>query len=175
MGNYNPDFMVGLTNSFSYSKLGITFQIDYRNGGSILGGTQALLDADGHSTRSLEGRESGIVLDAYLADGSKNTKSITSQAYFSAIGDRKPTGEEYNYSATNLRLREVTLDYTLPASLLGKSNYIKNAKISLIGRNLFFFQRSAPFDPDIARGRGGTEYTALPFTRSFGLNLRASF
>lgn len=175
MGNYNPDFMAGLTNSFSYSNLGLTFQIDYRNGGSILGGTQPLLDADGHSKRSLEGRESGIVLDAYLADGTKNTKSITSQAYFSAIGDRKPTGEEYNYSATNLRLREVTLDYALPASLFGKSNYIKNAKLSLIGRNLFFFQRSAPFDPDISRGRGGTEYTALPFTRSFGLNLRASF
>lgn len=175
MGNYNPDFMAGLTNSLSYSNLGVTFQIDYRNGGSILGGTQPLLDADGHSKRSLEGRENGIILDAYLADGSKNTKSITSQAYFSAIGDRKPTGEEYNYSATNLRLREVMLGYTLPARLLGKMNYIKNAKISLIGRNLFFFQRSAPFDPDISRGRGGTEYTALPFTRSFGLNLRASF
>lgn len=175
MGNYNPDFMVGFNNSFSYSKLALTFQIDYRKGGSILGGTQPLLDADGHSLRSLEGRENGIVLDAYLADGTKNTKSITSQAYFSAIGDRKPTGEEYNYSSTNVRLREVTLDYTLPASLFGKSNYIKNAKISLIGRNLFFFQRSAPFDPEISRGRGGTEYTALPFTRSFGLNLRASF
>ncbi|MES3019288.1 MAG: SusC/RagA family TonB-linked outer membrane protein [Bacteroidota bacterium] len=174
-GNFNPDFMAGLSNTFSYTNFSFSFQLDHRNGGYIIGGTQPLLDADGHSARSLEGREGGIVIDAYLADGTKNTKSITSQAYFSAIGDRKPTGEEYNYSATNTRLREVTLDYTIPTRLLGNSKYIKGAKISLIGRNLFFLQRSAPFDPDIARGRGGNEYTALPFTKSYGLNLRASF
>lgn len=174
-GNFNPDFMAGLTNSFNYNNLALSFQIDYRNGGSIVAGTQPLLDADGHSLRSLEGRESGLVLDAYLADGTKNTKSITSQAYFSTIGDRKPTGEEYNYSASNMRLREMSLDYTIPTKLLGKTKYIKGAKLSLIGRNLFFLQRDAPFDPEISRGRGGNEYTALPFTRSYGLNLRASF
>lgn len=174
-GNASPDFMAGLTNTFNYSNISLGFQLDYRNGGTLIGGTQPLLDADGHSKRSLLGREGGIVLDAYQADGTKNDKVITSQQYFSAIGDRYPTGEEYTYSGTNLRLREVTLDYTIPAKLLSKANYIKGAKISLIGRNLFFFKNEAPFDPDIARGRGGTEYVALPFTRTFGLNLKASF
>jgi TonB-linked SusC/RagA family outer membrane protein len=174
-GNFNPDFMTGLTNSFNYKNVSFAFQIDYRKGGSIIAGTQPLLDADGHSKRSLEGRESGIILDAYRADGTKNSTPITSQAYFSTIGDRKPTGEEYNYSANNMRLREVTLDYTIPAKLLTKAKYIKGAKISFIGRNLFFFSKSTPFDPDIARGRGGNEYIALPFSKTFGLNLRASF
>ena len=176
-GNTNPDFMAGMTNSFNYTNISLGFLIDYRNGGTIISGRQPLIDAAGHSERSLYGREGGIILDAYLSDGTKNTKSITSQQYFSAIGDRYPTGEEYSYSGTNIRLREVTLNYKIPAKLLNKNNYIKNASISLVGRNLFFFQKSTPFDPDISSGRGGTEgaYDAMPFTRTYGLNLQVGF
>lgn len=176
-GNLNPDFMAGLTNNLSYNNVSLSFLIDYRNGGTILSGRQPLIDAAGHSKRSLWGREGGIVLDAYLQDGSKNTKSITSQQYFSAIGDRYPTAEEYAYSATNMRLREVTLNYRIPSKLFRKADYIKNASLSLIGRNLFFLQKSTPFDPDISSGRGGTEgaYDAMPFTRSYGINLQVGF
>lgn len=173
-GNFNPNYTMSLSNTLRYANLSLGFQIDYRNGGVIIGGTQALLDADGHSARSLEGRENGIILDAYTPEGEKNDQTITSQAYFSAIGDRKPTGEEYAYSATNIRMREITLGYTLPQQLFSEG-LIKNIRFSLVGRNLFFLKRSAPFDPDIARGRGGTEYTALPFTRTFGLNAKVSF
>jgi TonB-linked SusC/RagA family outer membrane protein len=174
-GNFNPDFMIGMNNSLKYKNVSFSFQIDYRNGGNIIGGTQPLMDADGHSVRSLQGRETGIVIDGYTKAGVQNTKSITSQQYFSSIGDRYPTGEEYNYSATNMRLREMSLDFVVPTQILGKAKYIKSARVSLVGRNLFFLDKDAPFDPDIARGRGGTEYTALPFTKTFGLNLRASF
>lgn len=171
-GNFNPDFMSGLTNTLSYNNLSLSFQIDYRQGGNIIAGTQPLMDADGHSTRSLLGRDGGIVIDGYQTNGTKNTTAISSQAYFSAIGDRYPTGEEYNYSATNIRLREMSLDYKIPTA---KLKYFKAASISLVGRNLFFFKNDAPFDPEIARGRGGTEYVALPFTKTLGLNLRATF
>jgi len=174
-GNFNPNYTAGLSNTFSYERLSLSFLIDYKNGGTIIGGTQALLDADGHSTRSLEGREGGIVVDAYQAGGVKNGQSITSQAYFGAIGDRKPAAEEYAYSATNMRLREVTLAYNFSKKLLGKTSFIGNAKLALVGRNLFFFKRSSPFDPDIAIGRGGEEVTSLPFTRSYGINLKMSF
>ena len=175
IGNANPDFMAGLTNSLNYGNLRFGFQLDYRNGGVLSAGTQPLMDADGHSKRSLLGREGGIVLDAYKVDGTKNTSTITSQQYWSAIGDRYPTGEEYAYSGTNLRLRELTLDYKIPTKLLGNTKYVKNASVSFVGRNLYFFQKDTPFDPDVARGRGGTEYVNLPFTRTFGFNLRASF
>jgi TonB-linked SusC/RagA family outer membrane protein len=175
VGNANPDFMAGMTNRFNYNNISLGFQLDYRKGGILSAGTQPLMDADGHSKRSLLGREGGIVLDAYRVDGTKNTATITSQQYWSAIGDRYPTGEEYAYSGTNLRLRELTLDYKIPTRLLGKTKYVKGASISFVGRNLHFFQRSAPFDPDVARGKGGTEYVDLPFTRTYGFNLKASF
>ena len=174
-GNYNPDYQLGFSSTFRLGDFSFGFLINHAHGGTILGGTQALIDADGHSARSLEGRESGIVLDAYQAGGGKNDQVITSQEYFSSIGDRKPAAEEYAYSATNTRLREVSFGYVIPKRVFGEANYISNIRISLIGRNLFFFKKSTPFDPDIAQGRGGIEATALPFARTMGVNVKVTF
>jgi hypothetical protein len=177
LGNYNPNYMVGFSNTFTFKDFSLSFLIDYRNGGYVIAGTQALIDADGHSKASLLGRENGLVLDGYTKDGAKNTKNISAQQYFSIIGDRYPTGGLYAYSSTNMRLRELTFGYTLPESLISKTHFIKKAKISAVGRNLFFFQREAPFDPEITEGinGGGVEYGALPGTRNYGLNLKLTF
>jgi len=177
LGNYNPKYMMGLQNQFVYKDLSLSFLIDYRNGGYVIAGTQALIDADGHSTASLVGREGGLVLDAITADGNKNTQTITSQAYFGAIGDRYPTGGLYAYSATNIRLRELTLGYHLPKRMMSASRFFRDVKLSLVGRNLFFFKRDAPIDPEIIMGLtgGGLEYGALPSTRNYGINIKVSF
>ncbi len=177
LGNYNPKFMMGFSNNFSFKNFSMSFLIDYRDGGYIIAGTQALIDADGHSAASLRGREGGIVLDAVTADGKPNTKSVTSQAYFGAIGDRYPTGMLYAYSATNIRLREFTLGYKLPHKMLENSKVFKDVKFSLVGRNLFFFKRDAPIDPEVTLGLGGggLEYGALPSTRNYGLNVKLAF
>jgi len=176
IGLATPNYMASLTNSFNYSNVSLSFQIDKRDGGRIIGFQQGLLDADGHSQRSLEGRETGIIIDGYTAAGVKNDKSITSQAYYGAIGDRYPTGEEYNYSGSNVRLREVSLNYKVPAELFSNSKYIKSVNVAFSGRNLFFFQRTAPFDPDLAQNTsGGGGYNDLPFTRTYALNLKVTF
>ncbi len=177
VGNYNPDYMLGLSNNFTLGNFSLSFLIDHRQGGTVIGGTQAIIDAYGHSAASLLGREHGIVLDAYRADGTKNTAAIESQKYFGLIGGRYPSAGFYSYSSTNTRLREVTIGYRFPERLLRKSSFIKVAKLSLVGRNLFFFKRDAPIDPEVTRGinGGGLEYTALPSTRNYGLNLKMSF
>lgn len=177
-GNFNPDYMLGVSNSFSFSNISLSFLIDYRHGGTVIGGTQAVLDASGNSKQSLYGRENGIILDAYTEDGTKNTKSITAETYWQSLGNRTPVKDFYAYSGTNLRLREVVAGFTLPNKLLGNNGLVKSAKISLIGRNLFFFQRDAPYDPEVATAvsnRPGIEYASLPSTRNFGLNLKLSF
>jgi TonB-linked SusC/RagA family outer membrane protein len=178
VGNYNPDFNLGFNNNINYKDLSLGFLIDYRHGGTVIAGTQALLDADGHSKASLWGREEGIVLDAYTVEGEKNTKSITSQSYFGTIGERYPAGEFYAYSGNNLRLREVVLGYNFANDWVRKSGFINSAKISLIGRNLLFFYKEAPFDPELVAGTGnagGIEYNSLPTTRSMGVNLKLTF
>ena len=178
VGNYNPDYMLGFSNTFTYKNFALSFLIDHRQGGVVISGTQALIDADGHSKESLRGRESGgIVLDGVTADGSKNTVAVESQKFFGLIGGRYPIAEFYSYSGTNTRLRELVLTYTISPKALSRSKFVKKAEISLVGRNLFFFQRTAPIDPEITRGvnGGGLEYAALPSTRNYGLNLNISF
>jgi hypothetical protein len=74
-------------------------------------------------------------------------------------------------------LRELVLTYRLPARLTSKTGIIKRAEVSLVGRNLFFFHKDAPIDPEITRGvnGGGREYAALPSTRNYGFNLNLTF
>ena len=177
VGNYNPDYMLGFSSGFVYKNFALNLLIDHRQGGVVISGTQALIDADGHSKESLRGREGGIILDGVQADGSKNSQAVEAQKYFGLIGGRYPIAEFYSYPGTNTRLRELVLTYTVANSFLNKTKIIKKAEISLVGRNLFFFHRSAPVDPEITRGvnGGGLEYAALPSTRTYGLTINVSF
>lgn len=177
LGNYNPDFNAGWSNSLNFKKLSLSFLITYRQGGRVTSSTQALLDADGHSQASLWGREGGIILDAYREDGTKNSVAIDPQTYFGAIGERYFSGEFYNYSGTNIRMREITLGYNF-SGLLKSGGFVKGLNLYLVGRNLFFFKVEAPFDPELLTGIGnwgGVEYTALPTTRNLGVNLKLTF
>lgn len=177
VGNYNPDFMAGISNTFRYNAFSLSFLIDHRQGGVVISGTQALIDADGHSKASLRGREEGIILDGVTHSGGKNTTAIGAQDYFGLIGGRYPIAEFYSYSGTNTRLRELVLTYSLPKTLLERTKFIKRADVSVVGRNLFFFHKDAPIDPEITRGvnGGGLEYAQLPSTRNYGINLNLSF
>lgn len=82
---------------------------------------------------------------------------------------------QYVYDATNVRLRELSFGYTF-RNLFGTG---KNLNASIIGRNLFFFYKDAPMDPDVAAATGngwqGVDMFALPTSRSFGLNLKLNF
>lgn len=177
VGNYNPDYMLGFSNTINYKNISLSFLIDHRQGGVVISGTQALIDADGHSRQSLQGRDGGIILDGVQEDGSKNTTAVEAQKYFGLIGGRYPIAEFYSYSGTNTRLRELVLSYGFSNSVLSKTKFIKKAEVSIVGRNLFFFHRAAPVDPEITRGvnGGGLEYAALPSTRTYGINLNITF
>ena len=177
-GNYNPNFMLGVNNSFTFKNLNVSFLLDYRNGGTVVAGTLAAMDVSGNSKSSLAYRETGIVVDGYTLDGVKNTKSISAETYWQSLGNRTPAKDFYAFSATNLRLREVVLGYKIPSQLVKKTGFIQNARLSLVGRNLLFLKKYAPYDPEIATAvtnRGGMEYSSLPTTRNIGLSLNATF
>lgn len=82
---------------------------------------------------------------------------------------------EYTYSATNFRLREASIGYTF-RNVFGTGNHLS---ASFVARNLFFLLKKSPVDPDVsvstANSYGGIEAFSLPTTRSFGLNLKATF
>jgi len=89
---------------------------------------------------------------------------------------------EYAYSSTAVRLREISLLYSLPKEMFDNGKFIKGASIGLVGRNLFFFYKAAPIDPEIvsnnAMGQNaflGAELYNLPSTRNIGFSVNVNF
>ena len=178
-GNYNPDWTAGIQNSFQYKNWNFSFSIDMRKGGIIISGTEAELAGNGVSQLTVANRETGFVVpNSVNENGSANTKKISVQDYWTYVGSSNLVGEAFVNSATNIRLREASLGYTFPASML-KSSFIKSASLAIIGRNLFFLKNNAyGFDPEAAIGTGnnqGLEFASTPSTRSVGLSLKVNF
>ena len=83
------------------------------------------------------------------------------------------------YDATNVRLRELSLNYQLPAGWIVKTKVFKDIQLSFVGRNLFFIYKKAPFDPDLVLSTGndnqGIEVYGMPTTRSWGFSIKCEF
>lgn len=176
VGNYQPDWVGGMTNSVTYKNLNLRFLIDARFGGKIYSGTDAGLDAQGVSKNSLKYRESGVVIDGVKSDGSTNTTNISAEQYW---GSYSGIAENYIFSQTNIRLRELSLTYDLPASILDKT-FIKGVSVGITGRNLFFIYRALKnFDPEgsfsTSNFAQGVLFYNMPTTRSLGFNLNVKF
>jgi len=188
VSNFNPDFLAGIRNSFSYRNLSLSFLIDIRQGGSIVSNTNAIMWADGATAATLQGREGGLVFGdnffsgetAVQEDGTPNTVSTNAEKMWTKLGGRNsPVGEAFILDASNVRLRELVVGYSLPSTAFGNSPF-RSAKISVVGRNLFFFSNAAGnVDPEVFTGTGlnveGTEDFGPPTSREFGVNLKFGF
>jgi len=178
VGNYNPDWTGGITNSFQFRAWTFSFLVDIRKGGVVISGTQHLLASKGASDKTAINRETGFVIpNSVTEDGAKNTTAVTSQDYWIHVTGSQ-IGELFAYDATNVRVREAAISYAIPARLLG-SSVVKGASLSLIGRNLFFLKNNSDgLDPESSLGTGnnqGIEYSSIPTTRSLGVYLKLNF
>jgi TonB-linked SusC/RagA family outer membrane protein len=176
IGNPNPKFQLGWNNSFSYKDFSLSFLVDGKFGGQVLSLTEALMDEAGASEATGIARsQGGVKIDGVDTKGNAVSATINPQSYYSFVGGRAGVSGEYIYSATVVRLREAALGYTLP--LTGKT--FKSVKFSVTGRNLFYFYKKAPFDPEITMSTGnglsGVDVFNQPATRSLGFNLNLSF
>lgn len=174
LGNAQPDWLAGWSNSFYFGDFSLNLLIDGRFGGAIYSQEAADADQAGVSERSLLYRESGVTLDAVDPNGAQNTTAITGQQYWQSYS---AIGENYVYGQDNVRLREFSLGYNVPnVSSLG----IESMNIALIGRNLFFFSKKAEdIDPESMLGTNisgqGLSFSSLPTQRSLGLNVTLKF
>lgn len=185
LGNPNPKFMLGFNNDFSIGKLGISFLIDGKFGGQVLSLTEKANDLYGVSKATADARDAGGVAipNAVYAPGTPNAGSAytgltDAKAYYKSVGgitNGSGIDEAYLYKATSVRLRQAAISYTFDVN----SKYMRNASLSLVGTNLFFFYKKAPFDPEQVSGNtpGGVGVDAFgnPITRSIGLSLKANF
>lgn len=174
VGSPNPDFTLGWNNKVDYKNFTLTFLIDGRFGGKVMSMTQSMLDAAGVSEASAKARDAGGVRleNAIDKDGKPYTGLYDARQYYEDIGGRNGNGDMYMYDATAIRLRELSLSYQLPL----KGKFVRSLRLGLIGRNLFFLKREAPFDPEVSAGGDnrlqGIDIFGLPATRSFGASLK---
>ena len=175
IGNPNPKFQLGWRNDFTYGKWNLGFLVDGKFGGHVLSMTQGILDQYGVSKVTGDARNAGgVKVNGVDVNGNAVTE-VTAKAWYEAIGGRNGISGEYMYSATVIRLRETSLGYVLPIP----EGFFKSVKVSLIGRNLVYFHKPAPFDPELTMSTGnglsGVDVFNQPATRNMGLSINASF
>jgi len=169
-GNSNPDFNIGFRNSFSYKSFDLSVLVTGRFGGVGVSVTQAIMDGFGVSEASAVARDAGgAIVNGY---------SLPAQPYYQTVGGgTSGVGSMYVYSATNIRLGEVSLGYDVPVTKYYK--WVKGLNVSVVGRNLFMFYNKAPFDPEITANTGtyyqGVDYFMQPSLRSMGFAVKFRF
>lgn len=189
IANFNPDWLGGFSNTFRYKDFSLSVLIDIRQGGTIATFTEAILAGNGLLDYTANGRDGSLVFGenvyggetAVTATGQPNTISVSSEDLWNRLGGRNtPVGEAFVRDASNIRLREMVLGYSVPANVIEKFKFLTSARVSLVGRNLFFFSNKAnSIDPEsvtsTANDAEGREAFAAPTTRSFGLSLNVGF
>lgn len=175
VGNPSPKFQMGWSNTFSYKKFTLDLLVDGKFGGQVLSMTQMMMDSYGVSVASGQARDAGgVTVNAVDPSGQAVTKA-DAQTWYSAVGGRSGIAEPYMYSATVVRLRSASLGYTYPIA----SSFVKSVRFSIIGSNLIYFHKKAPYDPEItmstANGLGGVDVFNQPTVRRFGAQLNVSF
>ena len=169
LGSVLPDANMAWRNDFRWRNFNFGFMVSARLGGVVFSRTQAMLDYYGVSEVSAVARDAGGVMinSGDLVDANK---------WYTAIGSGNSVPQYYTYSATNVRLQEASIGYTIPKKKLGD---ICEITLSLVGRNLWMIYNKAPYDPETVATVNsyyqGIDYFMSPSTRNIGFNLRLKF
>lgn len=182
IGNPNPDFIIGWRNGISYKNLGLNFLLDWKEGGDLWNGTAWAMTSLGRSTITGDTRlESPRPIPGILATSGQqnNIPIVRDESYWtSSVGGFGAVGEQFVQDAGWVRLREIGVTYDLPQKLLADT-FIKGARFSITGRNLWFVTDYDGVDPETSlRGPGnsqGLEYFNMPSSQSVVFKLSLNF
>ncbi len=176
VGSGVSPWTLGLTDVFHYKRWSFTFLVDGKFGGKIFDGDEALAYRYGLAKATLPGRLTGITAPGVGPDGkTPNNVLIAAETYYTDIYN---FGEPFVFSSDFIKLRSVTLDYSFPSTIIGKTPF-KSITLSLVGRNLWTIMKHTPIiDPESTYNNGnaqGLEFASAPVTRTLGLNLNLKF
>jgi TonB-linked SusC/RagA family outer membrane protein len=193
IGNIQPDWNAGITNSFRYKNFRFSFLIDIQEGGDIFSldtwygmatgvydVTAGINDLGNEMRAPLTGGadSGGIILPGVNADGSQNETRVPFDTYANPYGYARDANKGHVYDASYIKLRELSLTYDFSDKILEKLPFT-NASISFIGRNLWIIDKNLPYsDPEAGLSSGnvqGYQSGAYPAMKQYGLNLRFNF
>ncbi|MEO0895126.1 MAG: SusC/RagA family TonB-linked outer membrane protein [Bacteroidota bacterium] len=203
IGNIQPDWKMGINNTFRFKDLSLSFLIDMQQGGQFFsldtwyGYATGIYDftagtnSEGNPVRDLPGDGGGIFIDgavvqsgndpetgAPISGGTVNEEAFYSSDVYSSLGYVYAPNAYHVHDASFIKLREVNLSYNIPRSIVEKTP-LKGLSISLIGRNLWIISKNAPYtDPEAGLSAGniqGYQSGAYPMVREYGFNLGIKF
>ncbi|MBC8987707.1 SusC/RagA family TonB-linked outer membrane protein [Pedobacter sp. N36a] len=186
LGNQQANALLGFTNSFAYKGFGLSFLVDARFGGQIFSGTNAAMQENGTSAVTApNGLRENMVVNGVILNGSgqyvQNSTAVTPERYWAKVHSygNLGIGEENIYNATNIRLRNVQLNYSFPAKFLAKTP-LQRAKIGVSCNNVWLISGDMNgVDPESVYATGsnatGFENFSAPTTRTFLFNLTLGF
>ena len=169
LGSVFPDYNLAWRNDFTFKGFHLGFLFSGRVGGICYSATQANLDLYGVSKVTADARLAGGV----LVNG---REMISAQKWYQAIGSQSGLPQYYTYDATNFRLQELSIGYTLPDRWF---RGVCRLTVSAVGHNLWMIYCKAPFDPEAVASTGnnyqGIDYFMMPSLRSMGFNIKLDF
>ncbi|WP_410493159.1 TonB-dependent receptor domain-containing protein [Chryseobacterium sp. P1-3] len=181
IGNTTPDWIGGIRNSFSYKGFSLSFLIDMRKGGDVFSTDMYYGLSTGLYKETAIGdyRDKDVVLPGVLPNGTPNNIALSQFDNSSSSGYKTQPSSAFIYDGSFIKLREASIGYTLPKSLLAGTK-IYDAKISIVGRNLWIIHKNLPYaDPEAMVGGGLNSYGwsigAMPTTRDLGINVTFKF
>jgi TonB-linked SusC/RagA family outer membrane protein len=176
MGSVMPKVYGGINNEFNYKSFSMAFLIDYNFGNKVLSGTEYYSILRGLNKTTLEGRDGVRV--GVLESGAENSVTASAQDYYRAVAQQITSSSVVD--GDFIKLRQVTLGYTVPTAAFGNVPLFRSIQISFVARNLAILMRKADnIDPEASFGSDvkyyGIEGTSLPSTRTYGVNLNFKF
>jgi iron complex outermembrane receptor protein len=197
IGNASPKFLGGMTTEFLYKNFRLSTLIDTKWGGDIYCGSYVIGLQTGQSPSTLLERDGGglpytdpdgnvrnvgVILDGVYADGTPNDKVVNYLYKYlpNAGGWGKIISTPGILENTWVKMREISLSYTLPTSMLKRLKAFQNLTFSIVGRDLFYFYTTLPdkINPEGIMGSGnaqGFEWASFPGTRSFTFGANVTF
>ena len=204
IGNMNPDWTGGFSNTFTYKNVSLSFLIDVQRGGDVFSldmwygsSTGLYKESVGNndlgnpkrdpivwndpSNKTREGgyaaNSGGTINKGVLSDGTENWYRVSNENY-AADGYAVSPNKKFLYDASYVKLREVTLTYNIPAKWYSKL-YLTNASVAVVGSNLWILYKNLPYaDPEASQSSGniqGWQSGVMPATKNIGFTLNLQF
>jgi len=186
LGNQQPDWMLGVTNMFSYKNVSMSVLLDMKFGGKIFSGTTVFTHSLGVASGTVvNGERADFIVDGVVEaeDGSysANTVAVSPEQYWGRVASTGNLGitDEFTYDATSIRIRNIKIGYKLPSKWFDNLPII-SADVSLIGNNVWLIHSDTPgVDPESVIGVGtnaiGMEMGSPPTMRSYTFNVSLKF
>lgn len=190
LGKIDPDFRLGINNSLRYKDFTLSAVIDWKQGGKMFSGTVAALRSSGLVQETLAHRGETFIDAGVNEIVNPTTKAVTYEPNKTAVKDMqtywqhvsKTSNTEGNiYDASYMKLREISIVWSMPKKYLPTNSFIKGITLGVEGRNLWNIIDNVPHvDPELnffgpsATG-GGVEFNSIPLTRTYGVSCKVNF